>query len=96
MKGGRDFAAQSDPGRNPHFSRTWGNDPLRLPGFRHLGRELAPEAVEALGRRAIGHWLDKASDSHGNVAARAFQQADKIRRKLGLAWEDLIDQRIVA
>ncbi len=96
MRNGRDYAAQSDPGRNSNFSRTWDDDPLALPGFRHLDREIGPQAVEAVGRRAIGDWLDRASDGHGAVAARAFQQADAIRRRLGLAWEDLIENRRAA
>ena len=90
------YAAQSDPGRNPNFSRTWGDDPLGLPGFRHLEREIGPQAVEDVGRRAIGDWLDRASEGHGAVAAEAFRQADSIRRKLGLAWDDLIDGRRAA
>ncbi len=27
MRNGRDFAAQSDPGRNPQFGRTWTEPP---------------------------------------------------------------------
>ena len=37
--------------------------------------------------------LDKASGAHGAPAAEAFRQADSIRQKMGLAWEDLIEQR---
>ena len=96
MRNGRDLAAQSDPGRNPHFGRTWSDDPLGLPGFRHLDREIGPQAVDDAGRRAIGDWLDRASDAHGAMAARAFSEADAIRRKLGLAWGDLIGQRSAA
>ncbi len=84
------YAAQSDPGRNPNFSRPWTDDPLTLPGFRHLDREIGPQAAGDVGRRAISGWLGKASKSHGAVAAGAFKQADRIRKKLGLAWGDLI------
>ena len=90
------YAAQSDPGRNRNFSRTWGDNPLELPEFRHLDREIGPQAVEDLGRRAIGDWLNRASEGHGVVAAEAFRQADLIRRKLGLAWDDLLDGRRAA
>ena len=90
------YAAQSDPGRNPNFSRTWSDGPLTLPGFDHLDREIGPQAVEELSRKTIGAWLNKASNGRGAVATNAFRQADLIRRKMGLAWEDLIDQRSAA
>ena len=92
----RNHAAERDPGRNPNFARRWVDDPLKLPDFQHLGREVAPKVVEDVGRRAIGRWLDKASEAHGAVAAEAFRQADSIRRKLDLAWDDLIEQRSAA
>ncbi len=89
----RDHAAERDPDRNASFSRRWADDPLRLPDFQHLDQEAAPRVVENVGRRAIGRWLDKASETHGAVAAEAFRQADLIRRKLDLAWDDLIQER---
>ena len=96
MKNGLDFAGQSNPSRNRRFNRTWTDDPLGLQGFQHLGREVAPRVVEDVGRRAIGRWLDKASEAHGAPAAEAFRQADSIRRKMGLQWGDLIGQRSAA
>ncbi len=66
---------------------------LRLPDFQHLDREVTPQTVQNAGRRAIGRWLDKASGAHGAPAAEAFKQADSIRREMGLAWDDLIEQR---
>ena len=92
----RNFATETDPGRNGNFKRKWSDDPLRLPDFEHLGREVVPRVLEDVGRRAIGCWLAKASGTHGAVAAEAFRQADSIRRKLGLAWDDLIDGRRAA
>ena len=92
MKNGLNFAGQSNPSRNTGFSRPWADNPLDLQGFKHLEREVVPQVVEDVGRRAIGRWLDKASEAHGAVAAEAFRQADSIRRKLGLGWEDLIKQ----
>lgn len=89
----RNHAAERDPNRNPNFARRWTDDPLRLPDFQHLDREVTPQAVKDVGRRAIGRWLDRASRTHGAPAAEAFKQADSIRRKLGLAWDDLIEQR---
>ena len=93
---GRNLAAERNPSRNPHFSRRWRDDPLGLPDFQHLGREIAPQVVEDVGRRAIGQWLDKASGGHGAVAANAFRQADAIRERLGLEWSDLIQERRAA
>jgi len=92
----RDFIAERDPSRNPHFQRRWVDDPLGLPDFQHLGREVAPRVVADVARRAIGNWLDKASRAPSRQAAEAFRQADAIRRKMGLAWEDLIDRRRAA
>ena len=44
----RDFLAERDPNRNPQFQRRWVDDPLGLPDFQHLGREVAPRVVESL------------------------------------------------
>ena len=96
MKNGLNFAGQSNPKRNAAFSRIWADEPLDLQGFQHLGREVIPQVVEDVGRRAIGRWLDKASEAHGAVAVEAFRQADSIRLKMGLEWGDLIGQRAAA
>ena len=92
----RDLAAERDPGCNPQFQRRWVDDPLPLPDFQHLGREVAPRVIEATGRRAIARWLDTAAQAQGAAASMAFRQADAIRRRLGLAWTDLIEQRSAA
>jgi len=96
MKNGRNFAGQSNPSRNARFNRIWTDNPLDLQGFQHLGREVIPQVVEDVGRRAIGRWLDRASVAHGTSAAEAFRQADSIRLKMGLQWTDLIGQRAAA
>ena len=96
MKNGCDYATQSDPSHNPNFSRIWVDDPLALPGFKHLDREIGLQGAEDVGRRAIYAWLRKASDGHGAAAAQAFRQADAIRRSLGLEWADLSGQRTAA
>ncbi len=87
----RDFLAERDPSRNPQFQRRWVDDPLRLPDFQHLGREVAPRVAEGAGRRAIARWLDTAAQAQGAAASKAFEQADAIRQRLGLAWSELID-----
>ncbi len=96
MTNGRNYALQGDPSHNPQFQRRWVDDPLGLPDFQHLGREIVPKVVEDVGRRAITRWLDQAAQAQGAAATKAFNEADAIRRKMGLAWEDLIKQRGVA
>ena len=93
MKNGANFAAKSNPSRNSHFSRHWTDDPLDLRDFQHLKREVTPKVAADVGRRTIGRWLDKASETYGASAAKAFQEADAIRRKMGLDWGALIEQR---
>ncbi len=92
----RDYAGERDPDRNANFSRSWGDDPLALPDLQHLGREVAPTVVKDAGRRAIGRWPNRASGTHGAVAAEAFRRADAIRRKMGLDWTDLIQEQQAA
>ncbi len=92
----RDFPAERDPSRNPQFQRRWVDDPLGLPDFQHLGREVAPRVAEGAGRRAIARWLDTAAQAQGAAASKAFRQADRIRQRLGLDWGELIHERSVA
>ena len=96
MTNGRNYALQGDPSHNPQFQRRWVDDPLGLPDFQHLGHEIVPKVIEETGRRAITRWLDKAAQAQGATATTAFNEADAIRRKMGLAWEDLINQRSAA
>ena len=92
----RDFLAERDPSRNPQFQRHWADDPLSLPDFQHLSREVAPHVVESAARHAIAGWLDKAAQTHNEQATKAFQQANAIRQTLGLDWHDLINERRAA
>ncbi len=87
----RDFLAERDPSRNPQFQRRWVDDPLGLPDFQHLGREVAPRVAEGAGRRAIARWLDTAAQAQDAAAALAFREADAIRERLGLEWGDLME-----
>ena len=59
--------------------------------FRHVGSLVADE-TESAGQAAIAQCLDRASQGD----ARAFQEADYIRQRLGLEWADLIDHRRAA
>ena len=96
MRNGRNYALQGDPNCNGQFQRRWIDDPLCLPDFEHLGREVTPKVFKDAGLRAIGRWLDRAAQSQGAAAAKAFNKADAIRQKLGLAWADLIHARRAA
>ena len=67
MKNGLDFAGQSDPARNPHFSRQW-SEPLSCEGFKTTGKMAAEivahlpfqrkvERVHRLGPRVLAEML---------------------------------------
>ena len=65
--------------------------PTAPPPWRPVGQALA-SVTAAAGRTAITRLLQRAS----NGDARAFREADVIRRRLGLAWADLIEHRRAA
>ena len=67
MRSGRDCAAQSEPARNPYYSRQW-SEPLPCDGFKTIGEVAAKivarlpfqrkvERVHALGPRVLGEML---------------------------------------
>ena len=65
-----------------------------LPGpqpWQRVG-EVAAGLTKETGRAAIAHWLNRASEGD----ADAFQQADQIRQRLGLTWNDLLNVRTAA
>ncbi len=77
----KNYAAQSDPTRIPNFSRTWGDDPLGLPGFRHFDREIDPQAVKDVGRRHRADFARQATIAEfGWRHARMLDQADFVDR----------------
>ena len=54
MRNGRNFAAQGDPARNPHFRRQW-SEPQPCEGFKTIG-EVAAKIVSHLPfQRKIEH-----------------------------------------
>ncbi len=71
----RDFAAQSDPNRNPQFARRW-TEPPRRGGFQSIG-EVAAEVVadlafrrkvqrlHGLGPRVVGELLAEIAAERG-------------------------------
>ena len=74
MKGAKNFASMSDPGKNPQFGRRWVDDPLSLPAFQGITRKAPPkgasdlrrqrqiEHVHRLGARAVGELLREVDD----------------------------------
>ncbi len=67
MKNGRYCAGQSDPARNPHFSRQW-SEPPPCEGFKTIGKVAAEivahlpfqrkvEHIHRLGPRVLGEML---------------------------------------
>ena len=65
--------------------------PTAPPPWRAVGQALAG-VTAAAGRIAIARLLQRAS----NGDAKAFREADVIRRRLGLEWADLIEERKAA
>ena len=59
--------------------------PTAPPPWRSIG-EVAAELIEEAGRAAIAQCLERASEGDRD----AFQQADQIRQRLGLTWDDLL------
>ena len=75
MKNGRNFAGQSDPARNPHFSRQW-SEPLPCEGFKTIGKAAAEvvahlpfqrkvERLHSLGVRALAEFLGELGAERG-------------------------------
>lgn len=85
---GRDYAAMTDPARNPHFSRRWG-EPTHI-------HKIAKVVVDRVARQAIRHWLHQAESLDGANRVQAFNTADDIRRGSGLTWDDILDVQRVA
>ena len=61
--------------------------PTAPPPWRVVGQVLA-SVTDSSGRAAIARLRRCASQGDGH----AFQQADQIRQRLGLAWDDLIEE----
>ena len=75
MKNGRYCAGQSDPARNPHFSRQW-SEPLPCEGFKTIGKAAAEvvahlpiqrkvERLHNLGVRALAEFLGELGAERG-------------------------------
>ena len=84
----RNYAAQSDPTRNPGFRRLW-QEPV------HIGKA-AEQVVNLTARRSIKHWLHKAQNLDGDERETAFTVADDIREASSLEWGDVLDHQQVA
>ncbi len=89
----RNFSKLSDPNHNFAFRRSWHDEPQRAGGLQHLGREVAPKVLEGVARKMMARWLETAAQTHNGEAAKAFQEAENIRRTLGIEWTELLDQQ---
>ena len=85
MRVGRDYAAMSDPDRNPMFRRTW-NEP------RQIG-DIAEEITRTAAMKAITRLLGLVGEATGEDRETSFAAADKIRETAGLSWSDVIGRR---
>ena len=89
----RNFSKSSDPNHNFAFRRSWHDEPQRAGGLQHLGREVAPKVLEGVARKMMARWLETAAQTHNGEAAKAFQEAENIRRNLGIEWAELLVQQ---
>ena len=85
MRGGRDYATQSDPDRNPQFSRVW-NEPRRL-------GEITEEITRATALKAITRLLGLIPETRGSEREELFEAADQIRKIAGLDWGELFGEK---
>jgi hypothetical protein len=84
----RNYAAQSDPARNPHFSRRWA-EPPRADNFKSIG-QVTDKVVDDTAKRAIAHWLQQAAALDGEEAQAALEVADSIRAMMACSWDELM------
>ena len=90
----KNYAALSDPGRNPQFRRRW-SEPTQVDGFQAIGK-VAATVVEDTGRQAIAHHLTQAAALEGQEAKVASEIADSIRSMMGLTWNEVVARRVAA
>ena len=90
----KNYAALSDPGRNPQFRRRW-SEPPHVDDFQAVG-EVAATVTDDTGRRAIAHHLAQAAALQGQEAKVAFEIADSIRSMMGLTWNEVVARRVAA
>ena len=87
----KNYAALSDPGRNPQFRRRW-SEPLQVDGFRSIG-EVAAAVVEDVAYRGARHWLEQADHLKGEERTTCLETADAILRAAGLRWADFLPRK---
>ncbi len=85
MKAGVDFAAMSDPARNPMFRRTW-NEP------RQIGA-IAEQVTRGTALKSITRLLRLISETSGSDREELFEAADEIRQASGLAWDEILGKK---
>ena len=83
----RNYAASSDPDRNPQFRRWW-SEPAHIDGFQAIGK-VAATVADDIAHRAARHWLEQADHLEGEERTTCIETADAILRMAGLRWVDL-------
>ena len=86
----RNYAAQADPSRNPHFRRRWSEPPSE--GLRPVG-EIAAKITNDIATRAVARWLQQADELDGEDRAVCLETADAIIRTAGMKWADFGPRR---
>lgn len=81
----------SDPLDNRDFLRAWGEPPA-LPPVRGMSRRASLQHA----RSALARLLRQASQADPETAAAAIREADRLRRRVGVTWTELVAQRRAA
>ena len=78
------YSDQSDPARNPQFSRAW-NEPRRL-------GEITEEITKATALKSITSLLGLIPETSGSDREELFEAADEIREAAGLSWSAMLGE----
>ena len=81
-------AGQSDPARNPQFSRCWAEPD----GLRHISGP-ADKAVKGMAIKAAKHWLAQAETVKGDRRKVCIETATAIIRMAGMGMADIQGKR---
>ena len=82
---GNNYAAMSDPDKNPHFRRTW-NEPLQIGA-------IVQEITKATALKSITRLLGLIPETSGSDREELFEAADEIREAGGLNWADVLAKK---
>lgn len=95
------YFQQSDPARNPNFSRNWGRISNRAYRIGHISEFVDPlvdKAARPYAAREISRCIQTAiaSSCAGNFEAvdAALRNAERCRASLGRSWEQVIREKV--